>query len=419
MVIVSTIKKGYKQTELGVIPEDWELKSLGDCLIRPSRYGIGAAAVEYSDQLPKYIRITDISETGRFFPEKAVSVNDPCSKHYFLEDGDLVVARTGASVGKSYLYRLEDGPLVFAGFLICLTSNKNILLPQYLANYLRTTLYWNWVKLTSMRSGQPGINGKEYARLSIPLPKITEQTAIAAVLSDTDALIEHLEKLIAKKKAIKQGAMQQLLTGKERLPGFSGEWEPKKLGDVGHCFAGGTPSTFNSNYWGGSYIWLPSGRVQNNILRKMEDEITITQRGLDESAAKLIKRESILIAITGATCGNIGLLEFEAAANQSVVAIEPSGNYDYRFLYYSLLMKRAVILSGRGGSAQGGVNLATVKNIGMMFPEKSEQAAIANFLSDMDVEIDKLEQKRDKYTMLKQGMMQQLLTGKIRIYANN
>ena len=196
---------------------EWEVKRLGDCLISRPDYGINAPAVPFSDRLPAYIRITDISEDSRFSPEKLVSVRAANAGNYYLSDGDLVFARTGASVGKSYLYNPLDGRLVFAGFLIRVRPDPAILIPAFLAAYATTDAYWNWVRLMSMRSGQPGINGNEYAQLPISLPSIPEQTAIAAVLSDMDAGIAAVERKRDKTRALKQGMMQELLTGKTRL----------------------------------------------------------------------------------------------------------------------------------------------------------------------------------------------------------
>jgi type I restriction enzyme S subunit len=209
--------------------------------------------------------------------------------------------------------------------------------------------------------------------------------------------------------------MQELLTGRKRLEGFNGEWLIKKIGELGNSFAGGTPSTFNSKYWNGKIVWLPSGRIQNNKIRYIGNETTITELGLKESAAKLIKPFSVLIAITGATCGNIGFLSFQATANQSVIAIEPDSSNHALFLYYLLLMKRNDILSYQTGSAQGGVNLNSIRKLELNLPEISEQKAIAEIIDDVDKQIECLESKLHKYQMIKQGMMQALLTGKIRL----
>jgi type I restriction enzyme S subunit len=205
------------RTRLPGFHGEWEVKRLGDCLLSPPDYGINAAAVPYSDRLPTYIRITDISDDGRFRPDPRVSVESAFADQYALNTGDVVFARTGASVGKTYRYRFEDGPLVFAGFLIRVRPDPDALMSAYLAAYTTTGPYWNWVRLMSMRSGQPGINGNEYAMLPIHLPPPDEQAAVAAVLSDMDAELSALEGRRDKIRLLKQAMMQELLTGKTRL----------------------------------------------------------------------------------------------------------------------------------------------------------------------------------------------------------
>ncbi|SOE81031.1 Restriction endonuclease S subunit [Caballeronia arationis] len=195
----------------------WKRKLLKDCVSCPPSYGINAPAVPYSDRLPRYIRITDITEDGRFAPDALVSVKDANAHCYQLSQGDLVFARTGASVGKSYRYTPNDGPLVYAGFLIRIRPDPAILLASFLAAFVSTDTYWNWVRLMSMRSGQPGINGREYGQLPVPLPEIGEQYAIADVLSDMDTELAALERKRDKTRALKQGMMQELLTGRIRL----------------------------------------------------------------------------------------------------------------------------------------------------------------------------------------------------------
>jgi type I restriction enzyme S subunit len=196
---------------------EWEVKRLRDCLDSDPDYGINAAAIPFSDKFPSYIRITDISEHGRFCPLPGVSVQALNVERYYLQKGDVVFARTGASVGKSYLYEPNDGPLVFAGFLIRVRPNPELLVPAFLAAYATTKPYWNWVRFMSMRSGQPGINGNEYAQLPLSLPPLPEQIAIVAVLTDMDAELAALEQRLAKTRNIKQAMMQELLTGRTRL----------------------------------------------------------------------------------------------------------------------------------------------------------------------------------------------------------
>jgi type I restriction enzyme S subunit len=196
----------------------WRCATLSDCLLSHPDYGINAPGVPQSGDLPTYVRITDIGDDGRLLRSGRLAVQHPLAMNYLLNEHDLVVARTGASVGKAYRYNPQDGPLVFAGFLIRVRVNPGTLSPGFLAAFMQTETYWAWVRMMSMRSGQPGINGGEISGLELRLPPtVSEQTAIGAVLSDMDAEIAAVESKIAKAQLVKQGIMQELLTGRIRL----------------------------------------------------------------------------------------------------------------------------------------------------------------------------------------------------------
>jgi type I restriction enzyme S subunit len=198
---------------------DWEEATLGTLLNRSPEYGVNAAAVPFSESLPTYVRITDISDDGRLVPEPRVSVDIDASEEQYLRDGDIVLARTGASVGKSYRYRQEDGRLVYAGFLIRVRPNPGRLLPQFLAAYLSTWSYWDWVRLTSARSGQPGINASEYASMPLPVPpdgeSLAEQRKVADCLSSLDDQMAVQRRRIDILTQHKQGLLQQLFPSME------------------------------------------------------------------------------------------------------------------------------------------------------------------------------------------------------------
>jgi type I restriction enzyme S subunit len=197
---------------------EWGTAPLGKLLMGSPDYGVNAAAVPFSEQLPKYLRITDISEDGRYLPDKQVSVDLDTTDGNYLDEGDIVLARTGASVGKSYQYRKEDGRLVFAGFLIRVKPHPKKLVSTYLANFLTTGQFWKWVAVTSARSGQPGINSTEYSSLTIPLPPtIPEQQRIALCLSSLDALITAETQKLEALKTHKKGLMQQLFPSPEEV----------------------------------------------------------------------------------------------------------------------------------------------------------------------------------------------------------
>ncbi|EGF6521819.1 restriction endonuclease subunit S [Salmonella enterica] len=190
--------------------EAWHSLDLGSCLLKRPEYGVNAPAVPFSKELPTYLRITDIAENGSFIHEQKTSVAKNVTDSNYLKKGDIVLARTGASVGTSYLYNEKDGALVFAGFLIRVKPNQKKLNSGFLFQYFKTEQYWKWVSLNSARSGQPGINGSEYSALPIVLPSMQEQQKIADCLSSLDELIVTETQKLDVLRTHKTGLMQQL-----------------------------------------------------------------------------------------------------------------------------------------------------------------------------------------------------------------
>jgi len=252
-----------------------------------------------------------------------------------------------------------------------------------------------------------GLNSNEYKLFKIPLPPSqSEQTAIATALSDTDALINSLEKLIVKKRNIKQGAMQKLLQTKEG-------WEERKLGEIATFFSGGTPNTSIQDYYNGEIYWITSGDLNKNVICEVEGRIS--KEGLNNSSAKMIKKNTLLIALYGATAGVTAISRIEAAINQAVLAIILNAKYSTDFLYYQLSYRKEWIILTYTQGGQPNLSGNIIKSIEMLFPPFKEQTRIATILSDMDSEIQALETKLEKYRKIKLGMMQNLLTGKIRL----
>lgn len=197
---------------------DWIKSNIGSCIIEKPSYGINAPAVDFNGFLPRYIRITDISKDGRYCKDAQASVSAENIEPFLLKTNDIVLARTGASVGKSYIYDEHDGRLVYAGFLIKMSIDPQKADSRFIFGVLHTYDYWKWVAQTSMRSGQPGINGEEYASYEFRMPSdLKEQKAIADILTNMDNEIVILGKKLIKYRQVKQGMMQQLLTGKIRL----------------------------------------------------------------------------------------------------------------------------------------------------------------------------------------------------------
>lgn len=279
------------------------------------------------------------------------------------------------------------------------------------------TYFYSWfsgpggqssISQNTIQTGVPHINLGILRKIYVPSPPIVEQKAIATALSDMDALISGLDQLIAKKRDIKQATMQQLLTGQTRLPGFSGEWEVKRLGELSQISMGRTPSRMYGAYWGAGYKWLSIADMKGKFISDSSEEIT-------ELAAKqmtIIPKGTLLMSFK-LSIGRLAFSGCDLFTNEAICSfnnLKASAEY----LYYAL---QRVDFSLYGKQAVKGftLNKASLQQVEVAIPPVEEQAAIATVLSDIDAELTALEARRDKAKQLKQGMMQELLTGRIRL----
>jgi type I restriction enzyme S subunit len=253
--------------------------------------------------------------------------------------------------------------------------------------------------------------------MPIPIPTVSEQTKVSNVLGAVEELLASIENLIAKKRALQQAAMQVLLTGKRRLPGFEGEWEVKRLGDVGEIKSGGTPSTSQRAFWDGGVPWCTPTDITALDGRKY---LTTTARnispsGLQASSAEMIPPQS-LIMTTRATIGECAINTLPITTNQGFKNIVPSPVIGTEFLYYLMSTQKQRLISLCGGSTFLEIGKKELSAYEIRLPlERAEQDAISSTLSAIDDELQALEASLRKAEDLKQGMMQQLLTGKIRL----
>lgn len=249
--------------------------------------------------------------------------------------------------------------------------------------------------------------------LRIPVPKLLEQRAIAAALSDVDALLAKLDQFIAKKRDLKQAAIQQLLTGQTRLPGFSGAWEVKRLGDVlKEIGDGATPSTANIANFGGNIPWVVIDDIRDEIWSTRN---TLTENGLMSCAAHLWPPGTLILS-TGATIGEVGIAKVSLATKQGICGLRFDPDVAHPlFMKYWFAKNKQLLLSKAQGSSIKEVRAPTLVQFPIHLPGSEEQTAVATVLSDMDAELAALEARRGKTRALKQGMMQELLTGRIRL----
>jgi type I restriction enzyme S subunit len=418
MVTDTKIKKEYKQTDLGVIPEDWDVKEFRN--IAMITRGASPRPIDspiWFDEKSKigWVRISDVSKSTKFLRHTTQKLSELGVKSSrFVGKGSLIMSIC-ATVGRPILTGLDvcihDGFVVFADPKI----EKEYL--YYFLSFIEDEWSKNGQTGSQMNLNTELIN---YTQIAFPKSK-PEQSAIVAILSDTDALIERLEKLIAKKKAIKQGTMQQLLTSKKRLPGFSGEWGmvPLKnliqvpVTDGPHL----TPKFLQEGIPFLSVNNLANNRIDYSNLRY------ISKHDHDVFSRKCKPQKEDILLGKAASVGLVAVVDSDFDFNiwSPIALIRLSDQHVPKFIYYSFQCRYVInqIKLLTNSSSQGNIGMGDIEEIDFLVPTKEEQIAIATILSDMDEEIKNLEQKRDKYTLLLKGMMQQLLTGRIRIHATN
>ncbi len=408
------VKPGYKETEVGLIPEDWHAGGLGgfwnvtDCKHVTAEFvpnGFPIASIK--EVQSRFVDLTNAKQTTQQFYGLLIEGGRK------PKVGDLILSRN-ATVGE-VAQVAEWHPPFAMGQDVCLLRKKS---PDFSTNYLqavfRSSIVANQLSDLMVGSTFKRANIEQIKNFVVPMPPPPEQEAIAGALSDADALIESLEQLNAKKRHIKQGAMKELLTGKKRLPGFGGEWQVKTLGEIGESLIGLTykPSDVRSD----GLLVLRASNVSEGALR-FEDNVFVDMDVPD----KIIARNGdILICVRNGSRDLIGKCARidERAQGMTFGAFmavfrTPFHNFVYQ-QFQSDVIKRQI--HEHLGATINQITNRSLNSFQIPFPtDQEEQAAIAYILSDMDAEITALEAKLEKYRLLKQGMMQNLLTGKTRL----
>ena len=444
----------FKQTEVGMIPSDWEVKTIGSfCKVYDGTH----QTPNYVDFGIPFYSVENVSADD-FEHTKYISLEEytQISKRANITQGDILMTRIGSiGVCKYVDWNCKAGFYVSLALLKC----NDRVDARFICHLSNSENFKKEIELHSLLTAIPQkINLGPISDVRIALPKtIEEQQRIANALSDVDSLINNLEKLIAKKKNIKQGAMQQLLTGKKRLPGFGldertgsrptderrkachsersakreveessgykmtelglipSDWEVKPIKELGLFLGGGTPSTKNESFWKGNIPWISSADLNDDDIEHISMTRFITQEAVNFSATQICPQGTILI-IARVGVGKLALSQQKVCTSQDFCNLIPSKENDSKFLAYALLPVMKRMSNESQGTSIKGVAVDEIKKVQIIVPSsKDEQTAIANVLSDMDTEISALETKLAKYRTLKTGMMQQLLTGKIRL----
>jgi len=420
------IPHGYKKTEIGIIPGDWEVKRLGEV------FKILITASYSRSELSKkgsclYIHYGDIHTNFQHFIDvkkaELPTIDEYKTRNFpLVRNGDLIMVDASEDyegIGKSVEVKNVNLRKIIAGLHTFLLRDKNQNFEDgYKGFIVNNKAVKNQIEKLATGLKVYGVSKQNLKDILIPLPPLSEQRAIEQVLYDFDNPIESLERIIAKKKAIKKGTMQKLLTGKKRLPGFSGKWVRKKMGEVAEITSGQSAPQGKKFFKGSTH---PFVRVQHITLHnKLVEPDYITLEAVQKYKLKLFPKNSIILPKSGASIyqEKRALLPFECYVVSHLCVVLPSSKIDQKFLFYLLSIMK---LAKSKGNDYPTLNLEELKEFKISFPPTlSEQRSIAKILSDMDAEIEALEQKKKKYEMMKKRAMELLLTGKIRIKeANN
>lgn len=412
-----TVSAGYKQSELGEIPENWGFLTVQELIdkggivshldgnhgeLYPRSNEFKNFGVPYIGANNFYSGHVDL-QGCKFLSEEKASL----FKKGVAKDGDILFAHN-ATVGPVAKLKTSIKYVILSTTATYFRTNGALLNNDYLLHFMRSELFSSQYKSIMSQSTRNQVPITAQRKLVVVIPPIEEQREIAASLSDVDDLINSLNLLIAKKRDIQQAAMQQLLTGQRRLPGFSGEWEVKRLGDLCKLGMGRTPSRLNSAYWGSGYKWLSIANLKGKVVSESSEQVT-------ELAAKqmsLISKGTLLMSFK-LSIGRLAFAGCDLFTNEAICSFNDL-RVNAEYLYYAL---QRVDFSLYGKQAVKGftLNKASLQLVEVAIPTREEQAAIAAILSDIDTELAALEARCEKARQLKQGMMQELLTGRIRL----
>ena len=406
------VPAGYKWTEAGTIPQDWRTSRVGtEFVIQLGKMldaakNVGTPKPYIGNRSVQWGRI-DLNDIA------TVPMTSSDLRRFRLRTGDLLVCE-GGEIGRAAVWNDAVSECYYQKALHRLrpTRDYDVYLMMFLLQLWASTGYLaNHVTQTSIAH----LPKDKLKLILLPVPSAKEQRAIAEALSDVDGLIGSLVSLIIKKRAIKQAAMQQLLTGKTRLPGFSGEWQTITLGEISDIRNGSTPNTQITAYWNGRIPWCTPTDITDTTGKYLfATERYITEEGLTSCAANLLPAGTLLLC-SQATIGEIKIAALQICTNQGFKSLVCKNGVSNKFLYYLLITLKPKLIERAIGSTFLEIGKREVASLEVNLPPLEEQRALAAVLSDMDAEIATLERCRDKTRTLKQGMMQQLLTGRTRL----
>lgn len=403
------VPNGYEKTKIGTFPVGWKTTTLDKLL--EFKNGVNADKEKYNSGV-KMISVMDILTDSSIYYDKIkgqVDIDKKTLDTYSVTYGDILFQRSSETfedAGKSNVYLDQDRTATYSGFVIR-GKKKADYNPYFLNEALRIGQVRNQIIRNAAGSQHINVGQDSLAKIVVPLASDAEQSKIAEILMKWDEAIKFQESYNDYLETRKTYLMRKLLSPSE-------EWKRAKLGDIAEMYAGGTPSTKIPEYWGGDIPWIQSGLIQNNYIDINCIDGRITEQGLKNSSTDWIRKNSVLVAITGATCANIAYLKCDATANQSVISITTS-YVNPLYLYFYLQNARNQLLSLQNGSAQGGLTLKYLESFEIMFPGKDEQNRTVDVLLSVDDEIALNKDKIEKLKKQRKALQQYLLNGIVRV----
>ncbi len=392
------MKSGYKKTDIGIIPEDWDEAHIGSNFEFKNGLNKAKSFFGHGTPIVNYMDVFNSSGLEINNLKGKVDVTFQEKQNFLVKKGDVFFTRTSETVqdiGVSSVMIDSCKDTVFSGFLLRARPKSKLIEEAYCRYCFSSYVVRKQIISKSTYTTRALTNGRLLSSVVLPLPKSSEQKEIAKTLLDVDKLIEHLEKLIHKKLDIKTATMQKILRKEGRLPGFMGTWEVKNLGDVVDIKKG---QLITEKTAARGDIPVIAGGVQPSYYHNKPNR----------------KPNVITISASGASAGFVGFHAYSIFASDCST-IEESDKYDVRFIFFSLQLRQKEIYKLQTGGAQPHVYPENLKNLELLFPEIEEQFAIADVLSDMESEIQTFVKYLKKVRNFKRGMMQELLTGKTRL----
>ncbi len=333
---------------------EWKEYKLGELAIEgKGSYGIAATAVDFDINKYTYLRITDINDDGTINKNSLKSVDDINASNYLLKPNDIVFARTGASVGRSYFYDGKDGELVYAGFLIKFSLNPDKVNPKILKYYTHSQPYYDWVVSVDNGATRGNVNAQIYASMPIILPSRNMQDEIVSILSSLDDKIDLLHRENTTLEAMAETLFRQWFIEEAKE-------DEVCLGDVIKTTSGGTPSRQVEKYYcNGNIYWVKSKELHHSYI--LETEEKITKEAMSNSSAKILPENTVLIAMYGATVGEYAIIAESMTCNQAICALIPNENYPYTYLYIWAKFMQEEFINLACGAAQQNISQELIK----------------------------------------------------------